>query len=87
MTRWKLFFPLMHDPFNKRFVKMVARVQELKLERATIDDIMEAFDCDRKTAKHCYETGDSPAWADILSRAHAHEKGKKAEVKRDDSDS
>ena len=73
MKRWKHNFPLMHDPFNHKWVKLVEHVEDIRISRATIDDIMSAFGIDRALAKRCYETGNSPRSAGILSRARVRE--------------
>ena len=59
MKTWKNFFPLFHDPFNRRFLKLVGR-SEYKLTRATIQDIQDAFECTWEEAKEAYRTGVTP---------------------------
>ena len=81
MSGWKHEYPLMHDPFNKRYVKLVQK-GEIKyvLRRATVDDIMLAYNIDRPKALDLYRTGRSPASGIVLSRTRTREE----EVTSDD---
>lgn len=85
MTSWIHKYPLMHSPFNKKYVKLVQYVSKgeirYKLMRATIADIGEAFGLTHAEAAELYRTGNSPRdrvsppCGTELSRTRAREEG------------